>query len=40
MKRLGEFLNRETFDLALLEEVGCMELVWWNPGLGSGRRGE
>lgn len=34
MKRLGDFLNVESFDLALLEEVGCMELIW-----NLGRRG-
>lgn len=35
MKRLGDFLNMESFDLALLEEVGCMELLW-NPGWEEG----
>lgn len=34
MKRLGNFLNMESFDLVLLEEVGCMELIW-----DLGRRG-
>lgn len=38
MKRLGDFLNMESFDLALLEEVGSVELVCtpgWD-GLGGG----
>lgn len=35
VKRLGDFLNMESFDLALLEEVGRAELVW-NPGWDGG----
>lgn len=44
MKRLGDFLNMESFDLALLEEVGSVALAWspaWD-GVGGGwgsRRG-
>lgn len=38
MKRLGDFLNMESFDLALLEEVGCVEPPW-NPGWEEGQLG-
>lgn len=39
MKRLGDFLNVESFDLALLEEVGCMEGTAVEAWLGGGLLG-
>lgn len=36
IKRLGDFLNMESFDLALLEEVGLVVRPWW--GSQAGRR--
>lgn len=40
MKRLGDFLNVESFDLALLEEVGCLEGTALEAWLGGGAAGD
>lgn len=36
MKRLGDFLNMESFDLALLEEVSCFRGTGVEAWLGGG----
>lgn len=39
MRRLGDFLNQESFDLALLEEVRLCSTMW-NPGWKEGTWGQ